>query len=69
MNNKEQARAFCEEVRKLAKTYDLPFFVVTNGASATSNHDCEAVKHARDCHIKWEQKMGYDPNDDWSKEL
>lgn len=61
------ARKFCKEVRELAKKYDLPFFVVTNGASATSNNGCDAVKNARDNHIKWENRNGFDPDEDWSK--
>ena len=32
------ARQFCQEVRALAEKYQLPFFVVTDGASATSNN-------------------------------
>lgn len=67
MNNKEKAREFCLEVKNLAKEYDLPFFVVTDGASATSNNNCSAVKNARDAHIKWEQENGYNPFEDWSK--
>lgn len=61
------ARIFCEEVKKLAKHYNLPFFVVTDGASATCNNNCPAVKNARDAHIAWELKMGFDPNEDWSQ--
>lgn len=57
MNNKEKAREFCLEVKKLAKEYDLPFFVVTDGASATSNNNCSAVKNARDAHINGNKKM------------
>ena len=29
---------------ELAEKYDLPFFVVTDGASSTSNNGCEAVR-------------------------
>ena len=48
MNNKvEKARLFCKEVKELAKKYDLPFFVVTDGASATFNNGCEAVKNVK----------------------
>ena len=69
MNNKvEKARLFCKEVKELAKKYDLPFFVVTDGASATFNNGCEAVKNARDNHIKWEEKNGFDPNEDWGED-
>lgn len=32
MNKKEKAREFCLEVKKLAKKYGLPFFIVTDGA-------------------------------------
>lgn len=69
MDNKvEKAREFCEKVRILAKEYDLPFFVVTDGASSTNNNCCEAVRVARDNHIKWEKENGFDPYEDWSKE-
>lgn len=61
------ARKFCIEVKELAKKYNLPFFVVTDGASATNNNGCDAVKNARDNHIKWEKENGYDPYEDWNK--
>ncbi len=64
----ENARKFCAEVKMLAEKYDVPFFVVTDGASATSNNGCAAVKNARDNHIKWEEEHGFDPYEDWSKE-
>lgn len=63
----QKAREFCQEVKELAKKYNLPFFVVTDGASAISNNGCLAVKNARDNHIKWEKENGYDPYEDWSK--
>jgi hypothetical protein len=68
-NNKkiEISRQFCQEVKELAKKYNLPFFVVTDGASAISNNVCAAVKKARDNHIKWEKENGCDPYEDWSK--
>ena len=43
----ELARKFCYEVKELAKKYNLPVFVVTDGASATHNNNCEAVRNAR----------------------
>ena len=68
MNEKlKKAREFCQEVKELAKKYDLPFFVVTDGASATNNNGCEAVKNARDNHKIWEEKHNFDPKEDWSK--
>lgn len=63
-----KARKFCKEVKELAQQYDLPFFLVTDGASATSNNGCEAVKNARDNHIQWELKNNYDPYEDWEKD-
>ena len=51
----------CEEIW-------FTFFVVTDGASATSNNGCEAVKNARSNHIKWELKNNFDPDEDWAKE-
>ena len=68
MDKKEKAREFCTKVKELAKVYDLSFFVVTEGASATSNNGCEAVKNARDNHIKWDLEHNQDPYEDWSKE-
>lgn len=63
----ELARDFCNKVRILAKEYDLPFFIVTDGASSISNNGwCSAVKNARDNHIKWELENGSDPYEDWS---
>lgn len=64
----EKAREFCSKVRMLAAEYDLPFFVVTDGASATVNNGCEAVKNARLNHIKWEMEHKYNPYEDWNKE-
>lgn len=66
MNNKiDKARSFCSEVKELAAKYNLPFFVVTDGASATNNSGCEAVRHARECHIKWELENNFNPYEDW----
>ena len=39
----EKARKFCKEVRNLAEKYDVPFIVVTDGASAISNNGCAAA--------------------------
>ena len=64
----EKSREFCSKVKELAKQYNLSFFVVTEGASAISNNGCEAVKHARDCHIEWEKQHNFDPFEDWSKD-
>ena len=63
-----KSREFCSKVKELAKDYNLSFFVVTDGASAISNNGCEAVKHARDCHIEWEKQNNYDPYEDWLKD-
>lgn len=61
-----KAREFCEKVRILANEYNLPFFIVTDGASSTHNNGCEAVKIARDNHIKWEKENGFDPDENWT---
>ena len=63
-----KARSFCKEVKELALKYELPFFVVTDGASVTSNNNCEAVRVARKNHIEWEKDHGFNPNEDWSRE-
>ncbi len=60
-----KAQQFCLEVKKLAEKYRLPFFVVTDGASAIVNTDCEAVNHARQFHIQWEKAHHIDPNHSW----
>ena len=67
-NKINKAREFCQKVKELALEYDLSFFVVTEGASATSNNGCEAVKNARDNHIKWELEHNSNPYEDWSKD-
>ena len=64
----EKARKFCQKVKELAKEYYLSFFVVTEGASAINNNGCEAVKNARDSHIKCELEHGSDPFEDWEKD-
>ena len=62
-----KAQQFCLEVKKLAEHYKLPFFVVTDGASATVNKNCEAVAHARLAHIQWEKEHHINPNHTWEK--
>ena len=64
-----KARQFCADVRTLANKKNLPFFVVTNGASAYSNDGNDAVRHARDMHIEWEKTHGEDPDEDWSSQM
>ena len=61
-----KAQEFCAEVKKLAQKYNLPFFVVTEGASATYNNNCEAVANARKAHIKWEEEHNINSNDSWA---
>ena len=67
MEKTTKAQQFCLEVKALAKKYDLPFFVVTDGASAVVNKDCPPVRHAREAHIQWEKENLLDPNYDWEK--
>lgn len=67
-DNKTRAREFVSRVRDLAIEYNLPFFIVTDGASATSNNGCEAVRVARENHIKYELSINADPYEDWSKD-
>lgn len=64
-----KARQFCTDVRTLASKKNLPFFVVTNGASAYSNDGNDAIRHARDMHIEWEKTHGEDPDEDWSSQM
>lgn len=63
------ARKFVTDVSKLAKKYNANYFIVTDGASGTSNNGNPAVKHARDCQIEWEKEHGFDPDEDWSSNI
>lgn len=65
MSKLTKAQQFCLQVKKLAAEYDLPFFVVTEGASAVVNKDCPAVHHARSAHIQWENENHINPTHDW----
>jgi len=53
----DRAREFCLEVVELADMYGLPFFFVTDGASATRNNGCDAVKHARKHRLSGRKRM------------
>ena len=64
----ETARMFVRDVAKLAKKYNANYFIVTDGASGTSNNGNPAVKNARDAQIKWEKEHGFDPDEDWANE-
>jgi len=63
------ARQFVWEVKELAEKYKLPFFVVTDGASAIDNVSCDAVEHARKAHTEWEIEQGIDPDHDWKHDI
>ena len=65
MTKLEKARKFCYEVGELAKTYNLPVFVVTDGASLTRNSGNPAVRFHREKQIEWENQNNFDPNEDW----
>lgn len=62
--NITKAREFCEKVRTLANEYNLPFFIVTDGAGSTNNNGYEAVRVARDNHIKLEKENCLNPYED-----
>lgn len=64
----ETARKFVRDVGKLAKKYDANYFIVTDGASGTSNNGNPAVANARRAQIEWEKRNGFDPDEDWSKD-
>ena len=68
-NNLKKARQFCTDVKNIAKKEDLPFFIVTDGASAYDNNGNPAIRNARDAHKKWEKENGYDSNEDWSDNI
>lgn len=67
LSKQKRARDFCNEVRLLALQYELPFFVLTDGASAINNNGCEAIKNVKAAHTKWELDHGLDPFEDWEK--
>lgn len=60
------ARQFVQEVRELAKEYNLDFFIVTEGASAYTNHNNPAIRNARKAHVEWELKNNIDTEENWS---
>lgn len=64
------ARKFVWDVGKLAKKYNANYFIVTDGASGTSNGNGgvsnPAVRNARLAQIEWEKNNGGDPDEDWS---
>jgi hypothetical protein len=62
------AKEFTKEVKKLAHKYNMSFFFVTEGASACYNKGNDAVRTARESHMKWEKENGIDPYHDWDKE-
>ena len=63
------ARQFISEIQELAVKYNLPYFVVTDGASAYSSNGCDAVDRARAAHVDWETANGIDPHHDWSGDI
>lgn len=65
----DKAQRFVTKVLKMAKQDGLNVFVVTDGRSGYSNNGNPAVKNARDAHTKWELDNGFDPDEDWSKEV
>lgn len=64
-NKLNKAREFCHEVGKLAKKYNLPVFIVTDGASLTSNNGNPCIRFHREKQIEWENNNGFDPDEDW----
>ena len=66
--NLTKARQFCLDVEKLAIRYNLPFFLVTDGASMTRNKNCLAVENARKSHVEWEKSRCIDSNEDWLRD-
>ena len=65
MTKLEKARKFCYEVGELAKKYNLPVFVVTDGASLIRNSGNPVVRFHREKQIEWENQNNFDPNEDW----
>lgn len=72
--NVDEARKFVRDVDKLAKKYNANYFIVTDGASGTRNGiygnkvPNDAVRNARNAQKEWENKNGFDPDEDWNHE-
>ncbi len=62
-----RVRRLCEEVKKLANSYDLEYFFITEGASSCHIKNNEAIRNARKKHEEWELSNGFDPKHDWSE--
>jgi hypothetical protein len=60
-----KSREFLREVEKLAQQYNLPFFIVTDEASMCKNNGNDAIKNARESHMRWECENGINPHHDW----
>lgn len=63
MTKLEKARKFCYEVGELAKKYNLPVFVVTDGAFLTRNNGNTAVRFHREKQVEWENQNSFDHNE------
>ncbi|MEL3908059.1 MAG: hypothetical protein P1P64_03460 [Treponemataceae bacterium] len=58
MDVKEKAKSFIKDIKFLSEKYGLSVFAVTEGASIYNNYNnYEAVRVARDSHIKWEENL------------
>lgn len=55
-SKKDRAKLFCDQVAEIAKMYEVSFFVVSEGASAHSNYNCEAIRNACESHAIWERE-------------
>ena len=61
--NDESVIRFIKEVHELAKRYNVNYFIVSDGVSATRNNGNDAVFSARQAHRNWEIEHGFDPDE------
>lgn len=60
IEQKNRAKMFLNEVRKLAESYDVNFFCVSDGASETDNKGNDCVEFHFQKQKEWEFQRTYE---------
>lgn len=55
-SNTSLSQEFCNDVENLAKKYNLPFFLVTEGTACSSHHGEDAIRNMEQAYMNYEQK-------------
>ena len=65
------ARNFIADVQQIAerKYPRLNYFIVSDGASRIRNTGNDAIRTCREALKKWEDKHGFDANEDWRQDI